>query len=78
MNRQRIEHSTQLSEEEKSVCDASTSEVILYYIVNKPNYIIGLSCTVAACIFFTGYFKYFIIGTGIGFVLGFGGYVLQY
>ena len=37
-NRNRINHNTQLTPEEKHLCDASTSEVILHYITRNPLY----------------------------------------
>lgn len=37
-NRNRINHNTQLTPEEKRICDASKSEVILHYITRNPFY----------------------------------------
>ena len=39
-NRNRISHNTQLTPEEKRLCDASTSEVILHYITCNPFYFV--------------------------------------
>ena len=39
-NRNRISHNIQLTSEEKSLCDASPSEVILYHITRNPRYLI--------------------------------------
>lgn len=39
-NRNRISHTTQLTPEEKRLCDASRSEVILHYITHNPFYFV--------------------------------------
>ena len=41
MDHPRIEHRTQLTREEKEICNASTSEIILYNIVHYPHYLFG-------------------------------------
>ena len=41
MDHPRIEHTIQLTREEKETCNASTSETILYNIVYYPHYLFG-------------------------------------
>ena len=43
-NRNPISHNIELSSEEKKLCNASSSEVILHYIVNYPGIVIGTIC----------------------------------
>jgi hypothetical protein len=43
-NRNPISHNIELSSKEKKLCNASTGEVILHYIINYPGIVIGSIC----------------------------------